>query len=1123
MLHEQHHVLQAASILTGDRDIELGIRKLAKGSACVDHVLQRRLELFLDSGASLSPPEYLLSMRASVQWLTGVWAWTCALEIHRLAESHEAPTQKEAAPILGVRDLNMLKKLVTVSFAWLIIPAILAFDAAYPSPPCLDELVSAFRTLLHKNTSRSSSLTALPDSPMAHTDVAILVMRMYFVDVLRVLIRLAYGCSSAHAHALLDALLEALPTMSVLTALRSVPMPSALASSASATSGEKSQSKRPLQPPPRFVREQCARLLSLQLLRPSGTRSLLIAMLGANEHDMLSGDMDLESNDGDASLARLDSVAKLLCTPPKGMRRTTYYMDMVPHILSVLDPVTPPGTTPVHGIHRRAAALSCVRMFETDSHAMCAAMQTHVWNVLLPTPGESPPPPASAVDSALRQQYAAMILAPPAPHWIHALCGPVLSRFLALDTHLHAPSSTPRIVDAVRESHAKSLDECLSTWLRLDSDEGIIRLLHDALRQALNESWHWQDTPQGVSLVQSSASETDVVSLLERPASLERVLRPESLDDEPHMPEGLSRTFAWTIDPARVCDILHRAKRTSVASALVLDAMEEHRRTRSKRISGLTHDDPITLERHAVYFLQLIFQLLSTFGQDLLQGDIERVLHLVDFACQDESALDTELCNTALELLLALLEQNTTLTPASTPMLRVISDKIERLRDAPNLDTRALSQELALTLSARMKHVSLASSAPAAVDQAACSKTPNDKAATLPDYLCVYEEALQSLQDPILPVRAHGLHLLTRLVSTETRLHSAPCYGHELDPALVPAILDLFLRAIQDDESFLYLNAVQGLSQMATGWREAVLRPLMAIYVGGDKTSDGIAHTVAYGNTLSQRETDQRLRIGEAMLQVLQHLGEAAVSELPHIVPPLLTAVRNPVFPASLRSSFISILGTLVETAPQALAANRVSIEMVRMCTELLQSTTERRPMRRRERVRAMVHGTDVLGQRTERRLGGSDDEDELDADDDGGARDGTSSTMSMAHREETSGIDTDVHRPTLRRSALLLLTWLLQKTVQQLDEYHEACRRDVDHVDAPLTALRLPGGGMLPDLGGRPKPVLPPLLVPVDTLSSFVPIVSYMAQEDADEIARIQARDCLDFVDRVKTAFLGG
>ena len=25
MLHEQHHVLQAASILTGDRDIELGL------------------------------------------------------------------------------------------------------------------------------------------------------------------------------------------------------------------------------------------------------------------------------------------------------------------------------------------------------------------------------------------------------------------------------------------------------------------------------------------------------------------------------------------------------------------------------------------------------------------------------------------------------------------------------------------------------------------------------------------------------------------------------------------------------------------------------------------------------------------------------------------------------------------------------------------------------------------------------------------------------------------------------------------------------------------------------------------------------------------------------------------
>ena len=209
-----------------------------------------------------------------------------------------------------------------------------------------------------------------------------------------------------------------------------------------------------------------------------------------------------------------------------------------------------------------------------------------------------------------------------------------------------------------------------------------------------------------------------------------------------------------------------------------------------------------------------------------------------------------------------------------------------------------------------------------------------------PEYLQVYHEALQYLQDPILPVRAHGLHLLTRLVSRVARNHSAKCYGDELDHALIPEIFDLFLHAIQDDESFLYLNAVQGLAQMAMSWRDAVLRPLMAMYVGGDKTQDGMSHALSYGQELTQRETDQRLRIGEAILQVLQHLGEAVVSELDRIVPPLLTAVRNPLFSATLRSSFISILGTCVEIAPTALAADRSSVHMVHMCTELIQATT---------------------------------------------------------------------------------------------------------------------------------------------------------------------------------------
>lgn len=127
-----------------------------------------------------------------------------------------------------------------------------------------------------------------------------------------------------------------------------------------------------------------------------------------------------------------------------------------------------------------------------------------------------------------------------------------------------------------------------------------------------------------------------------------------------------------------------------------------------------------------------------------------------------------------------------------------------------------------------------------------------------------------------------------------------------------------------------------------------------------------------------------------------------------------------------------------------------------------------------------------------------------------------------MWEREATSGTDRDVHRPQLRRAALLLLLMLLRATQEQLDDYRESCERDLDDIDAPLSSLRLPGGGVLPDVHGRAKPTLPPLLVPVDVLGSVMPVVTYMAQEEADNVVRVQAQDCIDHIRLVELAYIG-
>lgn len=129
-----------------------------------------------------------------------------------------------------------------------------------------------------------------------------------------------------------------------------------------------------------------------------------------------------------------------------------------------------------------------------------------------------------------------------------------------------------------------------------------------------------------------------------------------------------------------------------------------------------------------------------------------------------------------------------------------------------------------------------------------------------------YQKALKLLQDPILPVRAHGLLLLRQLVSSP-RSRNAEEASSTVDPALVPAILSIFLQAIQDEDSYIFLNAVKGLAAMADIFGKEVLRGLIA-----DFTNKTIGpHAV----TMTQPDLDTKTRIGEALQQVIRRCGSA--------------------------------------------------------------------------------------------------------------------------------------------------------------------------------------------------------------------------------------------------------
>lgn len=119
-----------------------------------------------------------------------------------------------------------------------------------------------------------------------------------------------------------------------------------------------------------------------------------------------------------------------------------------------------------------------------------------------------------------------------------------------------------------------------------------------------------------------------------------------------------------------------------------------------------------------------------------------------------------------------------------------------------------------------------------------------------------YQKALKLLQDPILPVRAHGLLLLRDLVSAKD--------GKSMNSALRPAILSIFLQSIQDEDSYIFLNGVQGLAAMVDVFGQEVLSNLLREY------SDGLERN---GTFMSEQELSIRVRVGEAVGIVIRRCG----------------------------------------------------------------------------------------------------------------------------------------------------------------------------------------------------------------------------------------------------------
>ncbi|KAI9803433.1 MAG: hypothetical protein M1833_000952 [Piccolia ochrophora] len=111
--------------------------------------------------------------------------------------------------------------------------------------------------------------------------------------------------------------------------------------------------------------------------------------------------------------------------------------------------------------------------------------------------------------------------------------------------------------------------------------------------------------------------------------------------------------------------------------------------------------------------------------------------------------------------------------------------------------------------------------------------------------------ALSYLSDAAPPVRAHGLSLLTRLITSSSPL---------ID---VQATSSLLVTLLHDSDEYTYLATISSLSALGTNHPRTILRLLVQRYVDRDE----------------ELSLDQRLRLGEALLRIVQNLGTSLTGE----------------------------------------------------------------------------------------------------------------------------------------------------------------------------------------------------------------------------------------------------
>lgn len=563
-------------------------------------------------------------------------------------------------------------------------------------------------------------------------------------------------------------------------------------------------------------------------LRPDGVRATVEFVFSVHPSSTVTSSEEAKPQKEGANITHeaLSMAAKLIAYPPKAVSPDTWYHKIAPQLFALLDGQDGPELMKVGAF---------VIGFGILGRKQSGAPGTAGWRAIA-EPILSPINPSSAAASAWQigpgkiidlskdrvlvsaEQLAqalfrlqALLISHPNPSLSKRLLHPIILPLWAL-------ASSIRPQAHCEEHYCQPAQNLLRIYLKLAAEpQRIETVIQNLLFKGSNEGdlrWRFRETASG-----------DIEVIKPRDTVNEGAMQFEWTDIEPKV-ESLIELIKSVCSAEDVSSIFTElfgrwfSANTKKNDDVLLTKVDE------------TQTDPV----NQLIQVKMLQRMMDAFPSQLATGS-DSILRMVEpILKQGADEGDDETVPVALSLLnIVVTAPNFVKARTNKDLIQSVEVSLERLSKADLGSSSATARNLSLLLKYRDELDD-----PSERPSAPTSRQVEDRK--------TYDLALSYItqSDSPPPVRAEGLSLLQSLIV-------------ENSPVLdIPATLVLMSSLLQGDDDYINLRLIKMYTQLANKHPKTVTKDLVEHYVDAEEKAS----------------VDIRLRFGEALLQVIERLGE---------------------------------------------------------------------------------------------------------------------------------------------------------------------------------------------------------------------------------------------------------